>query len=540
MRERNYILKDYLARFGRRLLPRVLTQICRDGNVPLSGACDRNYWHYKIRDFSSSILQQAGYTVWTAIGVADYPQAALERIGAESCRFWNRRAQRFRAFEEYYPWESGYPPLAFSTLAVAKMTAANLVLREEMRGGFRVAARQLIERFEPKATNQQVAGMAALCWVRKIYPELVPAEDLEKVVVRTLACQHSEGWYMEYGGPDLGYLSVTMDCLWDAYDATGDSRFVESARKALMFIWQFIRLSPRGIGMHNARNTDYIVPYGIARFLRTDESSEIAASVLTRLLCNVDDPGHYLNAVDDRYWCHYVGASFYRAIPLMQDLPMTTEEPISGDDVMMAGTGHFLRFEPHPFRALVSTKKGGVFTLYDEDGKTFSDFGWVVVSNGVVWTNHWWDDAWRVTREEDALIVSGGLTRHKYLKNTPFRHMVLRMLSFSLGNRIISLLKQKMIFKAGGKSGPSFTRKISFQRDSGTVVVNDCFRLPHGTTIENVRRSPRASQRHVASADSFHYEDFDLAQAGVAISRNEHVEMRDGVVNVETVYSPKK
>ena len=532
-------IHEHIRVLGRRLLPRILTQICRDGNIPLSGACDRNYWHYKIRDFSSVILQQAGYTVWTAIGVVDYPQTALERIGAECCRFWNQRAQRFRAFEEYYPWESGYPPLAFSALAVAKMTAANLVPREEMFDGFRVAARQLIERFESKATNQQVAGMAALCWVRKIYPELVSAEDLEKVVVRTLACQHAEGWYMEYGGPDLGYLSVTMDCLWDAYDATGDSRFVESARKALMFIWQFIRLSPCGIGMHNARNTDYIVPYGIARFLRANESSGIALGVLTRLLRNVDDPGHYFNAVDDRYWCHYIGASFYRAIPLLQDLPMTTEGPVSSDDVMIVGTGHFLRFEPQPFRALVSTKKGGVFTLYDEGGRTFSDFGWVVVLNGIVWTNHWWDDAWRVTREEDSLIVSGGLTRHKYLKNTPFRHMVLRLLSFSLGNRIISLLKQKMIFKAGGKTGPTFTRKISFLRDRGTVVVNDSFRLPKGATNENIRRAPRASQRHVASADSFHYEDFNLAQNGVAIARMERMEMRDGVVNIETIYSRK-
>lgn len=532
-------MKEQLAKYGKRLLPRILTQICRDGNIPLSGACDRNYWHYKIRDFSSSILQQAGYTAWTSIGIVDYPQKALERIGAESCRFWNRRARMFRAFEEYYPWESGYPPVAFSSLAVAKMTAAGLVDKREMRVGFQVAARQLIERFEPKATNQQVAGMAALCWIRKIYPDLVTEAALERVVTRSLACQHKEGWYMEYGGPDLGYLSVTMDCLWDAYDATGDKRFVDSAEKALRFIGRFITLAPRGIGMHNARNTDYIVPYGIARFLEVDSAAELASALLRDLFSGIDSPGHFLNAVDDRYWCHYIGASFYRAIPLLDNLRAEAKMQSEAGSVFVEGTGHVLRYDAAPFKAIVSAKKGGVLTLFDGNGKTMSDFGWIVRVGDAIWTNHWWDESWMCERDGDQIVVSGRLSRHKYLKNTPFRHMALRVLSFCVGNKIIALLKQKMIFKAGGCNGPAFKRTIRFEQDKGRVVVSDSFGLPAGCTIEDVVRAPRSSQRHVASADSFHYEDFDLAERGVMITRAEKIDHQAGAVTIETVYSSK-
>ncbi len=532
--------------FAARLLPRILTQIARDVQVPLSGSCDRNYWHYKIRDFSSSILQQAGYSVWSATGIVDYPVESLARIGAESCRFWNRRAQMFRAFEEYYPWESGYPPVAFSTLAVAKMIGAGLVPREELSAGFKVAARQLVERFEPKATNQQVAGMAALCWVRKLYPEFVTAGELESVVARSLACQQDEGWYMEYGGPDLGYLSVTMDCLWDAFDATGDERFVDSAARALDFITQFVLLSPRGIGMHNARNTDYIVPYGIARFLEAGDAERAvaAAEVLRRLYGKLDEPGHFLNAVDDRYWCHYIGASFFRAIPLMEHLlaeSPTGRSDTARPDVYVERTGHWLRYRAEPFRALVSAKKGGIVTFYDSQGRTFSDFGWTVALDGAVWTNHWWDNDWRVEREgEDFIRISGHFSRHAYLKNTPFRHMVLRMLSFAFGNRIIAFLKQKMIFKAGRRSGPEFVREIVFNRADGTVVVRDRFALPPGADERAVSRAPRASQRHVASADSFHYEDFDVAEKDVGISRDERTSCSDGYFKAETTYRAKE
>ena len=80
-------------------------------------------------------------------------------IAAASARFWNARAQKHYAFEEYYPWEQGYPPLAFATLAVAKLADQGVVAVEDVRDGLRIAARQLRTRFEAQAGNQQVAGL---------------------------------------------------------------------------------------------------------------------------------------------------------------------------------------------------------------------------------------------------------------------------------------------------------------------------------------------------------------------------------------------
>ena len=154
------IQKSYT--FAQYLLPRILTQISRDRNLPLSGCGDRNYWHYKIRDFSSLIIQQAGYAAYKAIGFVDYPETSLRQIAADSCMFWNQRATMFRAFEEYYPWEEGYPPLAFSTLATAKLVSEQVVELERVLPGLNIAAHQLLSRFEPQATNQQAAGLAAL------------------------------------------------------------------------------------------------------------------------------------------------------------------------------------------------------------------------------------------------------------------------------------------------------------------------------------------------------------------------------------------
>ncbi|MCX6998396.1 MAG: hypothetical protein NTV49_15245, partial [Kiritimatiellaeota bacterium] len=175
--ETNAVLGTAIAR----LLPRILTQASRDPNSATYGSFDRDWWHYRIRDFSSVILQQGTWTAWLAAERPEFAsdRAALTALAAAGCWFWNQRAVRFGAFEEYYPWERGYPSCAFSTRAVLKLAEAGVIPAGEIRAGAAVAAAQLLRRFEPEAANQQVAGLAALALIRKIHPDLVTAPAFE-------------------------------------------------------------------------------------------------------------------------------------------------------------------------------------------------------------------------------------------------------------------------------------------------------------------------------------------------------------------------
>ena len=129
MLEKGMRVNSFLNTIGAKVLPRILTQICRDPGSPFWGCCDRNWWHYKICDFPSSILQQAGYTISLAADVklGNGHTDELKALAAGTCRFWNERALCHGAFEEYYPYEQGYPPVAFSTLAVAKLCAGGVI-----------------------------------------------------------------------------------------------------------------------------------------------------------------------------------------------------------------------------------------------------------------------------------------------------------------------------------------------------------------------------------------------------------------------------
>jgi len=494
------------------LFPRILTQVCRDSGSPAYGSFDRNWWHYKVRDFSSIIIQQGGYFsyLYSCLNKYNPYKVKLDEIAKASVSFWAKRAIKYGAFEEYYPWEKGYPPTAFSTLAMAKLVERLDLSDSNIDKALEIAAKQLIHRFEPKAANQQVAGLAALAVIKKIRPQLIADQKFEQLANKTLDLQNSEGWFVEYDGPDLGYLSVTMDCLWDLFDYTGNQKFYYANVKALNFLAPFVAFAKSNIGMHNARNTDYIVPYGITRFLndRDKAAQEQARLVIKNLYSNINDD-HFFMAIDDRYWIHYIGHSVARAQLFMEEQNNSINKTGKIENVVelnkqtFPNSGHLIVKNTN-YQILISANKGGIITIKN-GSSIYSNFGWIVNTKNKQYVSHWWDQDWDWKVHENRIVITGYLVPHQEQESTPFKHIILRAISFLFGNKIISKLKNQLIFKAK-KSRFLFNRSIEFNEDS--VMINDS--IGGVKKEDHIVMAPRSSKRHVASADSYHMEDFVL------------------------------
>ena len=516
---------DALTTVAERVMPRILSQICRDENSPFFGCADRNWWHYKIRDFPSIILQQSGATLYAAQRLKSLEEYKdkLTKLTSASCIFWNERAIKFRSFEEYYPWEEGYPPLAFSTLSTVRMVAEGAISIDCVMPGLKVASNQLLDRFELQAANQQVAGLATLSWVHKISPNLVSLSDIDGLIEKTLKLQSSEGWFQEYGGPDLGYLSVTIDCLWDAFDAVGDIRLIKSAEKALDFLDKMTcNAHGNSIGMHNSRNTDYIVPYGITRFL--DDSNNIDSQrkslrILKNIFTNSDRNSHFFSSVDDRYWCHYIGLSVVRSIQSLSAINLNTSIQLESNkkdvDIYFPSSGYVWNtLNGGQFKVLISMKKGGIFTVFS-NSSNYSDFGWIVQCKNKDYVSHWWSNDWKVENKNEYCVITGYLFSHTEIQSNPLNHFLLRATSFFMGRRLIGLLKQKFIFKKR-RNIIGFSREI-FIGPNSIEVIDKFNQLPSSCSF---KRAPRTSKRHVASADSFHFEDLSLGNCLVKEKRD--------------------
>ncbi|MDA3823981.1 MAG: hypothetical protein PF450_15410, partial [Bacteroidales bacterium] len=427
----------------------MLSQACRDENSPFYGCFDRNWWHYRIRDFASIMLQQGAYTLYNYSKLEPYREYSneLRNTAWGAARFWNKRATKRGAFEEYYPWEKGYPPLAFSTLAMAKLILEGVVEADEIRSGLKKAARQLERRFEYQAGNQQVAGLTALAALRKIDSTLVNDKNYLSKKTQTLSLQNTEGWYTEYDGPDLGYLSVTMDCLWDLYDFTEDEDYMNSAEKAIEFLYEFIIRRNGGAGMHNARNTDYIVPYGICRFLQTKnlEHRKKSLQVLDILYRNIQNKNHFFNAIDDRYWSHYIGHSVTRAQLILDGIKtvmtLDAKTSLSIPHTYLESGYIFRQLNSEDHRLLISPKKGGIFSIYIGNTTLASDYGWLVETSKKQLVNHWWSNKWASHESGDSIEISGKLFPHAEKTSTPFLHFGLRIVSYIFGSSLTGFLR---------------------------------------------------------------------------------------------------
>lgn len=503
-------MKDKFQILLQQNLPRLLTQICRDADSANYGCCDRNFWHYKIRDFPSIILQQAGYFLAVGAKLELFREEAsfFNGLAKASVDFWHRRALCYGAFEEYYPWERGYPALAFSTLAIAKTLRELQIDCQPYAKGLQKAIRQLEKRSEFAASNQYLAGLAALYILWELRPEWVCKPALEQNLQQLLQRQSAEGWFNEYGGPDLGYLSVSLDCLWDIYDVSGSERVLESIRKAIEFTNAVI-IAPHSIGMHNARQTDYILPYGIMRAaLNQDFAAQSSAlNIIQVLYSDLLQPQHFLAAIDDRYWLHYVGHSVLRAYAMLPET-LTSAKIDSARATQYFPEAGYLILHQKAYTGIISTRKGGIVSIFGNAGQYASDYGSQFTLGKKLYVMNWWGSSTRQSLEGDKLVIRGAFVPTCEQISSPAKHVLLRMASLLLGASIIAMLKSRLIFRAQ-QTRYRFVREITIG-ERGLKILDKFSGLSRELPVQSASAH---SKRHVASAQSYNPENLRMHQA---------------------------
>jgi hypothetical protein len=507
-----------LRAYALRQLPRVLTQMDRDPGSPTFGGFDRNHWHYKIRDFPSAILQQGVFTLEALrtgrlrpAEPAAFDPVVLERWCVGAVNALGRQVDRAGGVDEYYPFERSFPAAAFALWAAARVMlgwrepAPHLLAAVRREPLARLAA-GLARRREKRAMNQQAAAVAALALAERL--GLAPEGTAAPHADRLFAAQHPEGWFEEYGGPDFGYLTVTLDALADYHDATGDPRALAAADRAVEFLASLVGADGRLPSTLNSRNTDYVVPYGLCRL---GSRGRRASWLVHTLFRDAGEPGHFLWATDDRYHSHYVYASCVRSLEHLDGLS-EPEPPPEASEVRYEGCGHWARWAgDRSWTAFVAAGKGGLVRIHRREGPPWVDHGWRLREKGGseqppegrLWASNWWDpDSWSVDWREGSVRLRGACRRVGYTASSPARHLALRLAAALLRHRLVPILKRLMIFRPGGDVGPAFERTV--QVDDAGVEVRDRIDLPAGVCAE---RSPRQNLRHVASADSFSPEE---------------------------------
>ncbi|MDC3312003.1 hypothetical protein OAW28_05055 [Alphaproteobacteria bacterium] len=461
---------------------RARCNICLDPNSILYGSCDRNFWHYKIRDFSSIILQQGAEIEFRRVNRLDKKRAINFAKGA--LKFWSDRALRRNAFEEYYPFEDGYPPLAFSTLSVVRLISLSNIKIDDvpkLRQALERAAIKLVKRRELKALNQYSAGVAALAGLTKLNINGTSRHIFNLKLDELLSYQNVEGWFPEYGTFDIGYLSVTLDCLWDIYDIFPSKILMNSIEDASEFICSILSIGRISFGKFNSRNTDYVLPYGLIRTFCFNSNENIRSSLI-----EIKNQSFLYASLDDRYLMHYIGISHVRAdsyfVKNKSKFLASSKKEIPQKDKFECAGVYRVRFKGEP--AWLNLRKGVVCS------KNFSDWGIRLKIDNCLYESGVVPFSGDVYFNKQPFNVN--LTKYKEFIPSFIKLGIIKILACFFGAGLIGILKRSAINRS------EHTAILSFDEEHGiTYISNNCKKSKNIL----LSKSPPQSIRHVASAE---------------------------------------
>ncbi len=506
-------MNNYVAYIDK-IVPKVITQVDRDPHSMTYGSCDRNYWHLKIRDFSSAILQQTGLALILLYqlefeGNEFFLHEDVKDWGIATLYYWEQIQLKDGSFNEYYPNEHGFPPTAFSLYSSCEIYKRLHINDDRLIKAFNKTGDYLINHIETKAFNQEIASITALYSLYSITSSTIVFDGLNRKLERILSLQSEEGWFSEYEGADIGYLSVSLDMLAEYYWMSKDKRVIEPLSRIVSFIKYFVHPDGTIGGEYGSRNTTYFLPNGLEVLVQL--GNQDALFIKENIYKDSIKPGFFLDGVDDRYCSHYLLHSFLRALEKERynKTNISYKSLEFKSDKYFSEAGLYIRKTNNNY-CVIGIKKGGLIKCYLNDVEFYNDCGYRInYGKGKVAATNWQDNTYSVNISGNKISLSGLFNVISLKTPTPFLHFVLRMISKIFGNKIISALKS-MIILVNKHNDVKFNRLIEIDRNK--LIITDIINSPRPINLETANNS---SLRHVASGKFF--SKSDLCQRHKAI-----------------------
>ena len=472
-------------------LPRFLSQIDRDPDSPTFGSCDRGFWMYRLHDFDSGVLQQ-GALALAALALIqpehnDYYTALARAINTRTVKLLEPTG----SLDEYYPGEQSFPATVFSTYAVLKsssMLGFNEIISSP---GLRAAARFLLEFGPSPAANQDTAAAAFLALYSKLTGWKVDA--VEKSVANLLTGPDGSARFLEYGGVDFGYATVTLNYL---ACMNQDQSFEVSGQigQLAQLIADFVTPAGRLGGEFASRSTTYFLPFGL--IIAASKDPELAARVSHfNLLENI-------YKLDDRYLAHYVLPSLtLSAAFLLESSPIEiTSSPQSYPRISLHEDCGVVACNTENAALHIGLNKGGTFQL-EAFGKMTIDTGYRLMREGESYSTAVIGEGMpaHVESNEHGVTISikAPFQRYRNLIASPAKTIIIRLLRF-FGRSFNAYFKKRLIKNTIRLDNVFLNREIKIEFKNNKVVI--CDHVSGLSPTDKLHHAPPSSPRLVPSA----------------------------------------
>lgn len=293
-----------------RQIPRVLGMIDRDPSSRTYGCADRYYWHYKLHDFSNARFQETSELLAVAYHYPHpqnpyYLQDCIREWAIAAIRYWERIIRGDGSFDEAYPYERSFCATSFSAMHV---TEAMIRLSIRPSSDLGVVGCWLAVHESPDTANQNGASAAALANIGKLMGNEAYGSAARRRVEGMRADHNRLGYFNEYGGPDLGYSSITLSALSIYADRTNDEGMSAWIATIADQTGRSLKEDGRYDYQGQSRGTRFFYPYSLA-WLKSPHLGKLAFGVAADKILKP-------SWMDDRYLVPYAADYLRSAVRL--------------------------------------------------------------------------------------------------------------------------------------------------------------------------------------------------------------------------------
>jgi len=441
------------------IVPRILSSIDDNLLSDTYGCVDKAYWFYKTKDFPCSRLQEAGLTLALLYfnkfkGNIYYNQPRIKELAIAALDYTIKIQHKDGSFDEWYPNEHSFCATAFVTYSMSEVCLQLGIKEAKYLHHFEKGVSFLMKTKEDVA-NQQAGSLIAIynLYLLTNNKKFINYSKRKLAILSKL--QSEEGWFAEYGSADIGYLTVTLDCLGKYYSRSKDLQAFDMAKKALDFLKYFIHPDGSLGGVYGSRGAEFKFPHGLEIFSRYNED---AAYLAKRIYDSIDDT---LNPamMDDRYALVY-NVSYLQACIT----PGIFKDRMQKDKIKLFKHSGLYIVDSKDYYFVCNLNKGGVYTIF-RNGIRKDDSGIFVRQNGRLLTSQWQNSS-RYMIEDNKIFIKGYLHEMFPIQRlSPMKNAVFRLFLSTIGRNAMiaqnfkTILRKLLILKSN-KTSYRFERKI--------------------------------------------------------------------------------
>lgn len=468
-------------------LPIIISYCNKNKYSPTFGCFDRNFWHCKIIDTPSARLQE-GALIFTLLYLDQespfFQKEEMREWIKGALSFWLKIQNRDGSFNEVYPHEKSFVATAFSSYAISEtlLLLPDIERKEEITEGLKKAADFLYSKRDNRALNQNTGALAALHNIFLLTGQERYKKECKKFIEFLKEKQNEEGWFSEYGGADIGYLSLSLDYLAKYYLKSKDEEASFLIEKVLSFLSYFLHPDGSSGGIYGSRNTAYLIPSGIEIMANFMPLARKLSSVLQESIQN----NHIISpqTLDERYLIQlgytYLEASRQLKQRSFSHEPKGAELPSAiFEEKHFPNAGILIRSTPR-FYCIINYKKGGAFYFYDRFKKMgIYNSGLLLRRGKKIYSSSYLSRLNEINFSSDGknISIKGKLEKVADCQPTPFRFVALRILlgfthSLPYFSAFLKSLFRALLISRKTASSLYFERSFNI---SDNVLIKDRF-----------------------------------------------------------------